>query len=173
MNLNNLVKASIFTSIAIGLGFFFMLIPNLEFISITVFLAGLTLGASFGAIVGCTSMLIYSVLNPLGSGLIYLPLLISQILAMGSIGVVGAISRLFLFSLSIWALAFASGFIGIFCAVWYDGITTLAYPISAGYNWDAALAYSISGIMFTFMHIFSNAIIFSVVIPGYINRITN
>ncbi len=73
MTLNNLVKAAIFSSTAIGLGFVFMFIPNLEFISVTVFLSGLTLGGYIGAIVGGTSMLVYSGLNPLGSGLIHLP----------------------------------------------------------------------------------------------------
>ena len=171
--MNNLVKGSIFTSTAIGLGFIFMLIPNLEFISITVFLAGLTLGVYYGLIVGGTTMLIYSVLNPLGSGLVHLPLLISQILAMGGIGFMGALARIFLFNLNTTSLIPISGFIGLFCATWYDVVTTFAYPISAGYDWDAAMAYSISGIMFTLMHILSNTIIFSVVIPGYINRISN
>ena len=49
MTLNNLVKAAIFSSTAIGLGFVFMFIPNLEFISVTVFLSGLTLGGYIGA----------------------------------------------------------------------------------------------------------------------------
>ena len=52
MNLNNFVKAAIFTAMAIALGFVFMLIPNVEFISVTVFLSGLTLGLGFGAMVG-------------------------------------------------------------------------------------------------------------------------
>ena len=67
MNLNNLVKAAIFTATAIALGFVFMLIPNVEFISVTVFIAGLTLGLGFGAMVGGTSMFIYSILNQLKS----------------------------------------------------------------------------------------------------------
>lgn len=81
MNLSNLVRAAIFSAVAIGLGFMFMLVPNVEFISITVFLSGLTLGFSWGAAVGASSMLIYSSFNPLGSGLIYFTLLIGQILA--------------------------------------------------------------------------------------------
>ena len=35
MNLNNFVKAAIFTATAIALGFVFMLIPNVEFISVS------------------------------------------------------------------------------------------------------------------------------------------
>ena len=66
-----------------------------------------------------------------------------------------------------------SGILGFLSALWYDGVTTLAYPISAGYNLDEALAYAVSGILFTLMHIFSNTLIFSIVVPGYINRINN
>jgi len=171
MDLNNLVKASIFTSTAIGLGFVFLLIPNLEFISITVFLSGLTLRRYFGVMVGATSMLIYSILNPLGSGLVNIPLLISQILAMAGIGMMGSIMRIFLFNIHLKVLVPISGIIGCFCAIWYDVFITMAYPISAGYNWEEALAWSLSGIMFTFMHVISNTIIFSIVVPKYINRI--
>ena len=173
MNLNSLVKASIFTSTAIGLGFVFMLIPNLEFISVIVFLSGMTLGFYFGAVVGGTSMLIYSALNPLGSGLIYFPLLVSQILAMSGIGVFGAFVRSFIYRLSYKAQIPISGIFGFLCALWYDGVTTLAYPISAGFSLEEALAYSVSGILFTLMHIFSNTLIFSIVVPGYINRVAN
>ena len=171
MNLNNLVKAAIFSSTAIGLGFIFMFIPNLEFISVTVFLSGLTLGGYVGAMVGGTSMLVYSGLNPLGSGLIHLPLLISQILAMSTIGILGGFGRITLLNLKRKALVPISGIFGFFCTLWYDGITTLSYPISAGFSFDEALAYSVSGILFTLMHLFSNTLIFTVVVPGYIYRI--
>ena len=172
MNLNKLVRAAIFAAMAIGLGFMFVLVPNLEFISVTIFLAGLTLGISYGAMVGGTAMLIYSVMNPLGSGLIYLTLLIGQILAMVGIGMVGAFSKRILKSDSSFICAGIAGGIGLLCALWYDGITTMAYPISAGYNWDETMAYAISGLLFTFMHLASNAVIFSVVVPGYLRRLS-
>ena len=114
MTLNNLVKAAIFSSTAIGLGFVFMFIPNLEFISVTVFLSGLTLGGYIGAIVGGTSMLVYSGLNPLGSGLIHLPLFISQIIAMSVIGILGGFGRIILFNLKRKALVVFSGMFGFF-----------------------------------------------------------
>ena len=96
MNLNKLVQAAIFAAMAIGLGFMFMLVPNLEFITVTVFLSGLTLGMGYGTLVGGTAMLIYSAMNPLGSGLIYFTLLLGQILAMAGIGLLGSISKQFL-----------------------------------------------------------------------------
>ena len=150
-----------------------MFIPNLEFISVTVFLSGLTLGGYVGAMVGGTSMLVYSGFNPLGSGLIHLPLFVSQILAMSTIGILGGFGRITLFNLKRKSLVIISGMFGFFCTLFYNGITTLSYPISAGFSFDEALAYSISGILFTLMHLISNTLIFTVVVPGYIYRIKN
>ncbi len=171
MNLNKLVRAAIFAAMAIGLGFMFMLVPNLEFISVTVFLAGLTLGIPYGAMVGGTAILIYSGMNPLGSGLIYLTLLFGQIVAMAGIGIAGAFSVKFIKNLSTKMMAVIAGGLGFGCSLWYDGITTLAYPISAGYNWDETISYAISGLLFTSMHLVSNTVIFSVVVPGYFRRL--
>ncbi len=53
-----------------------------------------------------------------------------------------------------------------------DSLTIETYRISAGYSWDETVAYAISGLLFTFMHLVSNAIIFSLVIPGYLRRIS-
>ena len=170
MNLNNLVQASIFTSIAVGLGFIFMLIPNLEFISITVFLSGITLGYPSGALVGGTSMLIYSTLNPLGSGLVFFPLLISQILAMAVIGFSGGIFKKLFFKMNNKILPIISCIVGCLCAVWYDGLTTMAYPLSAGYSLNEIMAYALAGLIFTAMHIVSNGLIFCISVPIFINR---
>ena len=172
MNLNNLVKAAIFTSTAIALGFIFMLIPNVEFISVTVFLSGLTLGLGFGTMVGGTSMFIYSVFNPLGSGLIYLPLLFGQVIAMSLIGIFGAMTSKVLMNLSFKILIPIAGTIGCLSAICYDGLTTMSYPISAGYSWEETIAYAISGLIFTIMHMISNTLIFSIVVPGYLHRIS-
>ena len=71
---NNLVRGAIFCSIAIGMGFSLMLIPNIELITVVVFISGLYLGIRWGGLVGFTSMAIYSGMNPMGSGLIFPPL---------------------------------------------------------------------------------------------------
>ena len=69
MDLNKLVRASIFTALAIGLGFSLLMVPNVELITVIVFLSGLTLGVRWGILVGGTAEFIFSVLNPFGSGL--------------------------------------------------------------------------------------------------------
>jgi len=48
----------------------------------------------------------------------------------------------------------------------------MAYPVSAGYSWDETLAYAVSGLIFTFMHAVSNTMIFSIVVPGYLKRLS-
>ena len=173
MNLENLVKAAIFNSIAIGLGFAFLFIPNVEFISVVVFISGLTLGTLFGLIVGGTSMLIYSGLNPLGSGFIFLPLFFSQIIAMAGIGLFGSLNRYLLAKLPIKILVPFTGVLGALSAIWYDLMTTIAYPISVGQNLNEIITFAISGLLFTTAHIISNSLIFSIVIPTYINRISS
>ena len=170
MELNNWVKAAIFAATAIGLGFMFMLVPNIEFISVTIFLSGITLGARFGLIIGSTSMMIYSILNPMGSGLIYLPLLVGQTLGMSVIGLLGAFFRKVTKYFPEKLIVIFSGIAGFICSLWYDGITTIAYPISAGYGWNETLAYAVSGLLFTFLHIISNTLIFSFVVTNYLKR---
>ena len=172
MDLNNLVKAAIFTATAIALGFIFMLIPNVEFISVTVFLSGLTLGSGFGAMIGGTSMFIYSAFNPLGSGLIFLPLLFGQVVAMSLIGIFGALTSKILLNVSFKISIPIAGTIGFISAICYDGLMTISYPISAGYNWEETITYAISGLIFTAMHVVSNTLIFSIVVPGYLHRMS-
>ena len=170
MELNNWVKAAIFAATAIGLGFMFMLVPNIEFISVTIFLSGITLGARFGLIIGSTSMMIYSILNPMGSGLIYLPLLVGQTLGMSVIGLLGAFFRKVTKYFPEKLIIIFSGIAGFICSLCYDGITTIAYRISAGYGWNETLVYAVSGLLFTFLHIISNTLIFSFVVTNYLKR---
>ena len=82
MDLVNLVRASIFCAMAIAMGFSLKMIPNIELITVIIFLYGVTLNFKWGAIVGLVAMAIYSGLNPLGSGLSFPPLYFAQIIGM-------------------------------------------------------------------------------------------
>lgn len=172
MDLNKLVRASIFTALAIGLGFSLLMVPNVELISVVVFLAGLTLGVRWGILVGGTAELIFSVLNPFGSGLVFPPLLLSQIISMIIIGAVGGLLRPLFFKKdfskkSIAGLAI-TGFILTFI---FDSLTTLSYPFSAGFDLPQTIGIYISGIGFTFLHQISNAIVFAVGVPSVIKHL--
>ncbi len=172
MDLNKLVRASIFTALAIGLGFSLLMIPNIELITVIVFISGLTLGIGWGILVGGTAELIFSVLNPFGSGLVFPPLLISQVLAMIIIGTAGGILRPLFFKQEFSAKRIAglalTGFILTFI---FDSLTTLSYPYAAGFDWPQTVGIYISGIGFTVLHQISNAIVFAIGVPSVVKHL--
>jgi len=98
MELNNLVKAAIFSALAIGLGYAFLFVPNIEFMTVIIFISGLSLGVKTGMLVGGTSMFIFSAMNPIGSGLVFPPLLIGQVFSMILIGMIGGLLYRFFLS---------------------------------------------------------------------------
>ena len=169
MELNNLVKAAIFSALAIALGYAFLFVPNIEFITVIVFLAGMTLGKKWGMMVGGTSMFIFSAMNPMGSGLIYLPLLIAQVFAMLIIGLIGGMLKpIFTFNNRLKFQIILAGFSGLVCALIYDISTSIAYPISVVYGIKQTIGYIVSGLLFTLVHQASNMLIFSIVVPKYL-----
>ena len=172
MNLNKLVRASIFTALAIGLGFSLLMVPNVELITVIVFMAGLTLGIRWGVLVGGTAELIFSVLNPFGSGLIFPPLLISQEISMMMVGIAGGSLKLIFFKKEFSAkkisLLALTGFLLTFI---FDSLTTLSYPLSAGFDLPQTVGIYISGIGFTILHQISNAIIFAVGVPKVVKHL--
>ena len=165
-NLTNLVRAAMFAALAVALGYALMLIPNVELITVVVFLSGLTLGIKWGMFVGGLSEFIFSVMNPLGSGLIFPPLIAAQISSMIFVGFTGGILRPFLFIKNITNIhIFAFGFSGFILTFIFDSLTTLSYPIAAGFDWPQTIGIYLSGIGFTILHQISNGIIFAVGIP--------
>ena len=172
MDLNKLVRASIFTALAIGLGFSLLMVPNVELITVIVFLSGLTLGIGWGVLVGGTAELIFSILNPFGSGLVFPPLLLSQIFSMIIIGAVGGLTRPLFFKREFSTKRIASlaitGFVLTFI---FDSLTTLSYPFSVGFDWPQTIGIYISGIGFTILHQVSNAIVFAVGVPSVVKHL--
>ena len=166
MELNKLVRAAIFTALAIGLGFSLLMVPNIELITVIVFLAGLTLGVRWGILVGGTAEAIFSIFNPFGSGLMFPPLLVSQVISMVIVGITGGMLRSLFFKKEfnkkqIIALAL-TGFIVTFI---FDSLTTLSYPVSVGFDFSQTFGIYLTGIGFTLLHQISNAIIFPIVVP--------
>ena len=165
-NLTNLVRAAMFAALAVALGYALMLIPNVELITVVVFLAGLTLGIKWGMFVGGLSEFIFSSMNPLGSGLIFPPLIAAQISSMIFVGFAGGILRPILFKKNITKIhIFAFGFLGFILTFIFDSLTTISYPLAAGFDWPQTIGIYLSGIGFTILHQVSNGIIFAVGIP--------
>ena len=174
MGPSNLVKAAIFSAVAIGMGFSLMLIPNIELITVVVFLSGLYLGIRWGGLVGMTSMAIYSGMNPMGSGLSFPPLFAMQIIGMSLTGIIGGLVRPFFFVKQFNVFLISSlAILGFTVTLIYDMLTLIAYPIAAGLGFSGILAALIKGLGFTLLHEISNAIVFVVSIPRIIKLLKN
>ena len=172
MQLNSLIRASIFSAIAVGMGFSLMFIPNIELITVIVFLAGVHLGIGWGGIVGLTAMGIYSGLNPMGSGLSFPPLFLMQILGMAIAGIIGGLVRPLIIGKKINLFLIVSlAITGFIITLIYDLLTLLAYPMTAGLGFSGILAALFKGLGFTLLHEISNAVVFTVTVPPVLRYI--
>ncbi|HBN45950.1 MAG TPA: hypothetical protein QGF08_04945 [Candidatus Marinimicrobia bacterium] len=166
MNLNKLVRASIFAALAIGAGFSLLMIPNVELITVIIFTAGLYLGPVWGLIVGGTAEMIFSGLNPLGSGLSFPPLFFAQVIGMAGIGFAGGLFHgVFMIREYSKQKVIAIGFTGFALTFIFDSLTTLSYPLSAGFDLSRTIGLYISGIGFTLLHQVANGVIFAIGVP--------
>ncbi|MBL7046597.1 MAG: ECF transporter S component [Candidatus Marinimicrobia bacterium] len=168
----NLAKAAMFTALAVGSGYALILVPNIELITAIVFISGVYLGVSWGIIVGILAEFVFSTLNPMGSGLLFLPLLIAQIVSMAIVGLAGGLLQ-YVLKIRNWTLTkmIFLGAIGAILTFVYDSLTTLSYPVAAGFEWKQTMVLYLSGIGFTVLHQISNAIIFFMVLPRVFSRI--
>jgi hypothetical protein len=147
--------AGLLSSLAVALGFLFLAVPNVELMTLVVFVSGGLLGARGGALVGIVSMLIYSVANPMGAAI---PLVtVSQLAGLGIVGAAGAVGpqvrRLFRGRA---ARSTAFAVVGVLLTVQYDLLTNLALGVSVG----GITAVVAAGLLFALVHFISNALIF-------------
>jgi energy-coupling factor transport system substrate-specific component len=167
-----LAKAAMFTSAAVGAGFALAYVPNIELITAIVFAAGVYLGLSWGSVVGAVSMLIFSGVNPMGSGFINPPLVIAQVISMVLIAATGGLLRSWIFSAKWTKLKIVFlGIIGGLLTFIYDSLTTLSTPFAMGFEEKNLLAMYLAGIGFTILHQISNIAVFSLILPGLFSRV--
>lgn len=172
MSTRRIAYTGLFIALAVGLGFALVAIPNFEMVTATVFIAGWILGPGMGALVGFIAELIFSGINPAGSGFIFPPLLIAQVISMTFAGWVGGISRRGqIFFLASPAGAVALGILGAILTIIFDLLTTLSYPLAAGFNETQIWATLGIGALFYSVHVISNAVIFAVIIPSILKAI--
>ncbi len=173
MELINLVRAAIFCAMAIAVGYSLMMVPNIELITVTIFLSGLTLNALWGALVGFVAMGIYSGLNPLGSGMSFPPLFFAQLVSMSLCGVIGGFLKPFFvtnrYKISHLVLLGLSGFV---VTLIYDVLTLISYPIFSGLGVVGVYAALVKGLGFTLLHQLSNVFIFIITVPRVVKFLT-
>jgi thiamine transporter ThiT len=83
------IRAALFTALSVALGFLLAAVPNIELMTLSVFLGGVFCGPRVGALVGVLAEALFSLLNPLGPSLP--PLFVAQIIAFAIIGLAGGL----------------------------------------------------------------------------------
>ena len=155
-----------------AVGYSLVYVPNVELVTLIIFLSGYLMGTKYGLIVGIIGEFLFSALNPFGSGLLFPPMLISQVIAMALVGFAGGMLKKWIpsekFSKN-YILIF--GFTGFLITLIYDILVSAAYPVSAGFGFTETLGLILSGIVFSVMHIAMNVMVFSILLPVIVIRL--
>lgn len=172
--LTKLVRAAMFSALAIGLGYALMMVPNVELMTLIIFISGIMLGVRWGMLIGGFSEAIFSIANPFGSGLVFPPLLIAQILSMVIVGLTGGVFRRAFLRNHFSPLRIGlAGFLGFALTFIFDSLTTLSYPVVIGYDSIQTWGIYLSGIGFTILHQVSNMMVFAIGIPLIMKYLVN
>jgi len=169
--IKTILRLSISVSLA-GLGIVLSAVvvffPNIEFISVTIFLISLLFGVYYGILAATSMAIVYEFLVTFiygSAGLLILFKLLCYII----LAIIVGLGRKFFVKLSFWELGIMGGFFAIF----YDIITTIGGQIVVLQN-NITSAYLLSilifGIPFTILHFVGNFILFSLM-KSFLNLI--
>jgi hypothetical protein len=159
------ILAALFIALSVALGFLLAGIPNVELMTLTVFMAGVFCGARLGSAIGGLSSLFFSLLNQFGPA--PAPLLAAQVAGFVLIGLGGGLMgpRLSPARASGVAAIAAAGFALTFV---YDCLTTVAtafIALGASRFIEGLWGIVVAGIGFTAVHEGVNAAVFAVAVP--------
>ncbi len=161
----NLILMAIFVALAVAVGqdpF-----PNIELVSVTIFLSGMTLGAKRGLIVGAVAMFLFSFFNAYGPAAP--PLLIAQMLSMGLVGLAGGLVQSFFAPRT--PAAWLLGVAGFGLTFMYDLLTTLSSTAVVETRLPGFITAVATGFYFFLIHQISNAVIFALLLPVLLRRL--
>lgn len=157
---------AMFAALMVGSGWALAMVPNVEFVTALAFTAGAVLGPKLGMMTGASGMFLFSVTNPIGSGLAFPVLLAAQVISQTIVGLMGGLfSRVNPQLLGRWNFRLLIAISGLIGTVLYDGLTSISFPLYARAAFNEILAILISGLAFTSIHQVSNTLIFFLVVP--------
>jgi len=163
-----IVVTAIFIALAVAGGMALVQIPNVEMITVTVFLSGMLLGAWRGTMVGAIAESLYSGFNPYGAA--PPPVMVAQVLCMALAGASGGIvaSAFKPRTPPIWSFALA----GFTVTLLFDLATTAGFAVMIGQSFKAFLAALVFGTAFTVTHVATNTLIFCLLLPILTRRLS-
>lgn len=157
---SHLARSALFIALAAGLGFAGAVIPNVELVTITIFLGGAATGPLTGAAIGIAAEILVSGLNPLGPAL---PLVFAaQLAGMAAAGLAGGLlGRHLLLVNAAYRVTLLAG-LGLVLTFIFDLLTNLALGVHLG----PIRATVVGGLVFSVVHIVANMFVFAVLGAG-------
>jgi len=159
--LRRIAAAGLLSALAIALNFPFLGVPNIEILSLCMFISGLFLGLWGGLVVPVVAGMIFIMFNPNGPPSL-ITVVIAQLIGFMLFGIAGA-----LFGKSILknknhiiGMTFCAA-IGVVFTFLYDLLTNMAFALTIGPFWPTVAG----GLILSFLHIISNGIIFGLSEP--------
>lgn len=159
-----IILTALFIALAVVLGYLLAEVPNVELMTVVVFLSGVFLGARLGATVGLLSILFYSLFNPFGPPL--LPLMIAQLIGFAVIGSTGGLLKEQLHRTGT-GVVITSALAGLVLTLIYDFLTTVAtaaIALGLGGFLEGLGGVFLAGSVFIAIHSISNTAVFAVAI---------
>jgi len=148
------------------IGFLLAPIPNVELITLFIFLGGYLFGMIYGVLIGGTAIFIFSALNPWGSGLAFPPLIIAQIISYSITGFCGGVmSRLLPKPTQRIEVISIFGLCGGLLTLLFHVLVILFTSELSGFSPEQLGVLLTGGILFALLNIGTNAIFFAVLAP--------
>jgi uncharacterized membrane protein len=172
------VLISMFTALAVVIGYLLVYLPNIEMFTLMIFLSGFILGKRDGAIVGIMSSFIFVFFNPYGAS--PLPLFAYQLTHYAFVGLMGGVSCDFLKKkrffkpeedLYVFPVILTFSIIGASITFIYDIISTWIGAFIFYGTPEAFWTAYIFGLPFTTVHLIGNTLGFIFILPGLIQLI--
>jgi hypothetical protein len=161
---NRVARIGVGAALAVALAYATAPVPNVELLTLTVFLVGYVGGAFEGVVVGFIAAGVYSTFNPWGAAAP--PIIAAQMLGQIFSGVAGcAAGYLRLAKPRVWWSYAMFALLGVGVTLVYDVLVTLAgiWLFGAG---EGLLVVLVAGLLFSLVHLISNAVLFALAVPA-------
>jgi len=149
---------------SVALGFLLAGIPNVELMTLTVFMAGHFCGARLGGGCGALSIMLFSLLNPLGPA--PAPLLAAQVAGFTLIGAAGALAKPCIARSGARGVA-VSAAAGFLVTLVYDVLTTAASAfvvLGTARFVEGFGGFALAGALFVAWHVGINTAVFALAV---------
>lgn len=154
--------ACLLVATAVALGYALAGVPNIELMTVSIFVSGYLLGPGLGALSGIVAIALYSTFNPLGAALP--PLLAAQMAGFGLIGFCGAtVGPLLVRCHNRVVAGVVAGSMGLVLTLFYQIVTNLAGFLLFTSE-KGLIKYVWAGLVFTAMHLVWNTALFSLIL---------